>query len=307
MPIEQVAHRLERIIDLGQEVEWLAGGFGGDGSALGVPWWPAEGPVWIQEEGYLLFSDIGQNRRMRYNDADGLSVFQEGTNEANGLTRDPQGRLLACEHDARRVTRQEADGSVTVVADRYDGKRLNRPNDLVVKSDGAIYFTDPYRDTYPGMELGFPGVYRVAPDLSDVTLLANGDDYVGPNGLCFSPGESTLYVNDSRVGLIKAWDVKADGGIEHGRLLIAMADERPGVPDGMKCDLEGNIYSTGPGGVWIIAPDGRHLGTIALGDGRRATNVGFGGGDWKTLYITTFEELGRVRVNIPGVAVPRVI
>ena len=225
MPIEQVSPGLERILDLDQEVEWLASGFGGDGSALGVPWWPAEGPLWWQEDGYLLFSDIGQNRRMRYTDEDGLSVHQTDTNEANGLARDPQGRLLACEHAARRVTRQEADGSITVVADRYDGKRLNRPNDLVVKSDGTIYFTDPYRDTYPGMELGFAGVYRVSPDLSEIELLV--DDYVGPNGLCFSPGESTLYVNDSRVGLIKAWDVRADGGIENGRLLCVLQDERP--------------------------------------------------------------------------------
>lgn len=307
MPIEQVAPGLERILDLEQEVEWLADGFGGDGSALGVPWWPAEGPLWWQEGGYLLFSDIGQNRRMRYSDADGLSVFQAETNEANGLTRDPQGRLLACEHAARRVTRQEADGRITVVADSYQGKRLNRPNDLVVKSDGAIYFTDPYRDTYPDMQLGFPGVYRVAPDLSDITLLTGAGDYVGPNGLCFSPGESILYINDSRVGLIKAWEVRPDGLIENGRLLCALNDERGGVPDGMKCDLEGNLYSTGPGGVWIIAPDGRHLGTIALGGGRRATNVGFGGGDWRTLYITTFHELCRVRVKVPGVAVPRVI
>ena len=307
MPIEQVAPGLERILDLEQEVEWLADGFGGDGSALGVPWWPAEGPLWWQEGGYLLFSDIGQNRRMRYSDADGLSVFQAETNEANGLTRDPQGRLLACEHAARRVTRQEADGRITVVADSYQGKRLNRPNDLVVKSDGAIYFTDPYRDTYPDMQLGFPGVYRVAPDLGDITLLTGAGDYVGPNGLCFSPGESILYINDSRVGLIKAWAVRPDGLIENGRLLCVLNDERGGVPDGMKCDLEGNLYSTGPGGVWIIAPDGRHLGTIALGGGRRATNVGFGGGDWRTLYITTFHELCRVRVKVPGVAVPRVI
>ena len=298
MPIEQVSPGLERILDLDQEVEWLASGFGGDGSALGVPWWPAEGPLWWQEGGYLLFSDIGQNRRMRYTDEDGLSVHQTETNEANGLARDPQGRLLACEHAARRVTRQEADGSITVVADQYDGKRLNRPNDLTVRSDGTIYFTDPYRDTYPGMELGFAGVYRVSPDLNEIELLV--DDYVGPNGLCFSPGESILYVNDSRVGLIKAFDVREDGGIENGRLLCVLQDERPGAPDGMKCDLEGNIYVTGPGGVWILAPDGRHLGTIALRDGKRATNVGFGGDDGKTLYITTFEELCRVRVNIAG-------
>jgi gluconolactonase len=205
MPVEQIAPELERIVSLDQEVEWLGSGFGADGSALGVPWWPAEGPVWWKEGGYLLFSDIGQNRRMKWAPGEGVSVFLESTNEANGLTRDPQGRLIACEHAAQRVTRLEPDGKITVVADHYNGKRLNRPNDVAVKSDGSIYFTDPFRPTYPNLELGFAGVYRVSPDLSSVTLLAQ--DFVGPNGLCFSPGESILYVNDSRVGYIRAYDV----------------------------------------------------------------------------------------------------
>ena len=300
MPIEQVSPGLERIIALDQEVEWLASGFGGDGSALGVPWWPAEGPVWFQEGGYLLFSDIGGNRRMRYNDADGLSEFQAGTNEANGLTRDPQGRLLACEHDARRVTRQEADGSITVVADNYQGKRLNRPNDLVVKSDGAIYFTDPYRDTYPGMELGYAGVYRVSPDPQR--------HHVADRRLRRPPTASaSRRARASCMSTIRAWASSRRGMCEPTAASKTVASSAslptsdPVSPDGMKCDLEGNIYVTGPGGVWILAPDGRHLGTIALGDGKRATNVGFGGGDWQTLYITTFEELCRVRVNISGV------
>jgi gluconolactonase len=146
-------------------------------------------------------------------------------------------------------------------------------------------------------------VYRVSPDLQTITLVV--DDFVGPNGLCFSPSERTLYINDSRVGLIKAFDVLDDGTIANGRLFCMLKDERPGVPDGMKVDLDGNLYCTGPGGVWIIDPSGKHLGTIALGDGRRATNVGWGGGDWKTLFITTFHELARVRMKIPGVPVPR--
>ncbi len=145
MPIEQVAPECARLVDLQQEVEWLGSGFGADATALGLPWWPAEGPVWWQEGGYLLFSDIGQSKRMRWAPGEGVSLFAEPTNEANGLTRDPQGRLIACEHAAQRVTRLEPDGRITVVADRYQGKRLNRPNDVVVKSDGSIYFTDPFR------------------------------------------------------------------------------------------------------------------------------------------------------------------
>jgi gluconolactonase len=149
MPIEQVAPEFARLIDLEQEVAWLGSGFGADATALGLPWWPAEGPVWWQEGGYLLFSDIGQSKRMKWAPGEGVTLFSAPTHEANGMTRDPQGRLVACEHAAQRVTRLEPDGRMTVVADRYQGKRLNRPNDVVVKSDGSLYFTDPFRPTYP--------------------------------------------------------------------------------------------------------------------------------------------------------------
>ena len=297
MTIEVVSPELEAIVSPDAPVTGLGSGYGGENG-------PAEGPLWWHEGGYLLFSDIHNNRRMKGTAQDGVSLFSEPTNRANGLTRDPSGRLLACEHLTRRVTRQEPDGSITVVASNYRGRRLNRPNDVIVSTKGDIYFTDPGFPA-PGLDLDWNGVYHVTPDLGTITLIVW--DFSRPNGLALSPDESVLYINDSRVGLIKAWDVRADGGIENGRLLCVLADERPGVPDGMKCDLEGNIYVTGPGGVWILAPDGRHLGTVALGDGKRATNVGFGGGDWKTLYITTFEELCRVRVNIPGVPVPRII
>jgi gluconolactonase len=138
MPIEQAVPECARLVDLNQEVEWLASGFGADGSALGLPWWPAEGPVWWQEGNYLLFSDIGQSKRMKCAPGEDVTLVATPTNEANGMTRDPQGRLIACEHAAQRVTRLEPDGRVTVVADRYQGKRLNRPNDVVVKSDGSI-------------------------------------------------------------------------------------------------------------------------------------------------------------------------
>jgi len=158
--IEQLAPELERIISVSQPIEDLADGFGG-------PQGPAEGPLWWHEGGYLLFSDIHNNRRMKYVPGTGVSIVQEPTNRGNGLTRDLQGRLIACEHDSRRVTRQELDGSITVIANSFQGRQLNRPNDVVVKSDGCIYFTDPWTSPMPPQQwdLTFSGVYRITPDL----------------------------------------------------------------------------------------------------------------------------------------------
>ena len=193
--IEQLAPELEKIISTSEPIQHLADGFGG---AQG----PAEGPLWWEEGGYLLFSDIHNNRRMKYQPGSGVSLFLEPTNRANGLTRDLQGRLVACEHDSRRVTRQEADGSITVVANSFQGRRLNRPNDVVVRSDGCIYFTDPWSSPAAPeqWDLQYSGVYRMTPDLSTLSLLA--DDFVLPNGLAFSPDESVLYINDTRRGHI---------------------------------------------------------------------------------------------------------
>ena len=202
--IEQLASELARIVDTGEPIHHLADGFGG-------PHGPAEGPLWWHEGGHLLFSDIHNNRRMKYVPGTGVSLVQEQTNRANGLTRDLKGRLLACEHDARRVTRQEQDGEVTVIANNFQGRQLNRPNDVVVKSDGCIYFTDPW--TSPAApqqwDLPFSGVYRVTPDLGTLSLLV--DDFVVPNGLAFSPDESVLYINDSRRGHIRAFDLHPNG------------------------------------------------------------------------------------------------
>ena len=199
MPIEQIAPEMEHIGSRDQEVEVLGSGYGG---AAG----PAEGPLWWKEGGYLLFSDIGNNRRMKWAPGEGVTVFHEPTNNANGLTRDPQGRLIACERGTRHgVTRLEPDGSITVVANRYQDKRLNRPNDVVVKSDGSIYFTDPGAPA-PDLELDFSGVYRVSPDLGTITLLVR--DFITPNGLAFSPDESVLYIDDSRRRHIRAFDVQ---------------------------------------------------------------------------------------------------
>ncbi len=295
MPIEQHAPGLERIVDLHQEIEELARGFGGERG-------PAEGPVWWQEGGYLVFSDIGNNRRMQWSPGAGVTLMQEPTNEANGLTRDRQGRLVACEHLARRVTRQDPDGSITVVANHYHGHRLNRPNDVVVKSDGSVYFTDPGLGRVES-ELDFCGVYRVSPDLGEMHVLVW--DFVVPNGLAFSPDERILYVNDSRRGYIRAFDVEPTGllALATDRVFATLQDDRLGVPDGMKVDVAGNVYCTGPGGIWIFDPHGTHLGTIATG--AQTTNVAWGDADWSTLYFTTWSTVGRIRTKIPGIPVPR--
>ena len=295
MPIEQHAPGLTRIVDLNQEIEELARGFGGERG-------PAEGPVWWQEYGCLVFSDIGNNRRMKWSPGAGTTLVQEPTNEANGLTRDRQGRLIACEHLARRVTRQDPDGSITVVANNYQGRRLNRPNDVVVKSDGSIYFTDPGLGRIES-ELDFCGVYCVSPDLGSIHVLVR--DFVVPNGLAFSPDERLLYVNDSRRGHIRAFEVEPTGllALATDRVFATLQDNRVGVPDGMKVDVEGNVYCTGPGGIWIFDPHGMHLGTIATG--AQTTNVAWGDADWSTLYFTTWSTLGRIRTRIPGIPVPR--
>jgi gluconolactonase len=295
--IEPFAPELEKIISPSEPIQELADGFGG-------PLGPAEGPVWWKEGRYLLFSDIHHNRRMKYVPGQGVSVVQEPTNRANGLTRDRQGRLVACEHDTRRVTRQELDGSLTVVANSFQGRRLNRPNDVVVKSDGCYYFTDPNAGIVPEQwDLTFAGVYRVTPDLGTMSLLV--DDFVQPNGLAFSPDESVLYINDSRRRHIRAFDLLPNGMLakQTDRIFADLRGDEPGVPDGMKVDAEGNIYCGGAGGIWIIDPHGKKLGRIIHG-APATTNLAFGGDDWKILYFTSRNQLGAVNVKIPGLPVP---
>ena len=252
-----------------------------------------------------LFSDIHNNRRMKLDSDQNISTFQEPTNRSNGLTRDLQGRLVACEHDSRRVTRLEANGDVTVLANSFQGRQLNRPNDVIVKSDGSIYFTDPWTHRRPAeqWELDFSGVYRLSADLGTLTLLAK--DFIVPNGLAFSPNETQLFVNDSRRGHIRVFDMQDDGTIARAsdRVFCDLTGDRPGVPDGMKVDVEGNVYCGGSGGLWILDPKGEHLGTIAH-EATATTNLAFGGNDWKTLYFTTRNSLGSVQCKIPGLPVP---
>ena len=293
MPIEIVSPELEHIVSGNQEIEELGNGYT-----------VAEGPLWWREEGYLLFNEVRGNRRRKWAPSHGVTLLQEPSNNANGLTRDPKGRLLLCEGGANRVTRVEPDGEIIVVANNYQGKRLNRPNDVVVKSDGSIYFTDPGSPD-PELPLDFSGVYRVSPDLGSITLLVR--NIVFPNGLAFSPDESVLYIDDYRVGHIRAFDVQPNGmlNLASDRVFCKLREPRPfgpDGPDGMKVDVEGNVYCTGPGGVWVIDRSGQHLGTILTG--AQTTNVGWGGEDWKTLFITTFDALYRIQLNIAGIPVP---
>src|SRR5947199_4399555 len=296
--IEKLAPELDNIIAATEPIKELASGFGG-------PLGPAEGPLWWKEGGYLLFNDIHASRRLKFTPGKGVSVDLEGTNRANGLTRDLQGRLVSCEHDTRRVTRRELDGSLTVLANSFQGRRLNRPNDVVVKSDGAIYFTDPWTLQTPQeqWDLTFAGVYRLTPDLGTFTLLV--DNFVLPNGLAFSPDESVLYVNDSRRRHIRAFEVMPNGVLarQSDRVLADLRGDEPGVPDGMKVDTAGNVYCGGSGGLYILDPTGKKLGRIVHGYAA-TTNLAFGGDDWKTLYFTSRNQLASVKLKIAGIPVP---
>ncbi len=256
-----------------------------------------EGPVWFQESDFLLFSDIPGNRIYKLTIDGHLSTFRTPSSHSNGLTRDRQGRLIACEHGSRCVTRTEYDGAINPLACQFEGKRLNSPNDVVVKSDGAVYFTDPPYGIRPEMqEQHRQGVYRISPDRSESTLVA--DDFEKPNGLAFSPDERHLYVDDSEARHIRIFDVGGDGRLLNSRLFIDMKSIQPGLPDGMKVDVVGHIFCTGPGGVWVINPSGRHLGTIKIPE--IASNCAWGGRDWKSLYITATTSVYMIRLNCPG-------
>ncbi|MDM7947061.1 MAG: SMP-30/gluconolactonase/LRE family protein [Oceanibaculum nanhaiense] len=272
----------------------------------------SEGPVWFGDGRYLLWSDIPNNRILKWEEETGeVSTYRRPTDFANGHTRDRQGRLVTCEHGGRRVTRTEYDGSVTVLMDSWQGKKLNSPNDVVVKSDGSIWFTDPpfgIHGNYEGnkAESEVPqAVYRIDGQTGQATIVA--DDVLGPNGLCFSPDEKILYIVESRgqpYRKILAYDVTADGaGIRNKRLFV---DAGPGgTPDGMRCDVDGNIWAGwGMGtaeldGVMVFAPDGTPIGRIALPE--RCANVCFGGLKRNRLFMAASQSLYALYVNTQGV------
>jgi gluconolactonase len=287
---------LDQILDASEPIVDIATNLGGTANV--------EGPLWWKEGGYLLFRGTDQ-KRWKYSPGQPISVFKENTNWANGITRDMQGRLVACEALTRRITREELDGSITVLTSSFKGQPFNRPNDIVVKSDGAIYFTDPWTAAEaPGeTDMTFCGVYRISPDRSTLTLLA--DDFLRPNGIAFSPDESVLYINCSARRHIRAFNVAPNGTLlrQTDRVFADLSGPEPGVPDGMKVDTAGNIYCGGSGGLYIMDAKGKKLGRVVHGFANTA-NVAFGGDDWKTVYFCTRTSLGSFKVKIAGVPVP---
>jgi gluconolactonase len=290
---------LHDLIASDARIERVAGGLGF-----------TEGPVWRGNA--LLFSDIPNDRIARWcRLPEGPELTTYATGRSNGLTLDRQSQILAAEHGGRRVARVADDGTRTVLVEQFQGKRLNSPNDIVVKSDGSIYFTDPpyavqpstpgmvrpegwWTAPIPGKELTFSGVYRLTPD-GALHLLV--DDFALPNGLAFSPDESLLYVDDSAHKHIRAFDVRPDGELTNSRILLDMASNDPGVPDGMKVDQQGNVFCTGPGGVWVCRADGTLLGRIILPE--LPANLAWGE-DGSVLFLTARTSVYRIQTKTRG-------
>jgi gluconolactonase len=265
-----------------------------------------EGPVWDKRKKQFFWTDIVGDAIWKWSPAGGQEVVLIPTVHANGMTLDREGRIVVAGWGGRTVFRFEKDGSRTTLASTYQGKKLNSPNDIVVKSDGAIYFTDSpgglYNVGHVGYDLqrylDFSGVFRISPDGRETRLV--NSEFVYPNGLCFSPDEKLMYVNCSRERLIRVYEVQPDGGLAHGRLFFQYSGPERGNPDGMKCDVEGNVYCTGPGGIWVHAPDGKVLARLKTAG--HPTNFCFGDDDWKTLYITMMGSVVRTRLNVAGMA-----
>ncbi len=269
---------------------------------LGTGFLFTEGPLWNAEERFLLFSDMPGDHLRRWSAADGITTFRKPCYMTNGLTWDPEGRLLTCEHATSRVTRTESDGRITVVASHYEGKELNSPNDIVVRGDGSIYFTDPTygRNEYYGVprktQLDFRGLYRVPATGGEPQLLAG--DFGQPNGLCFSLDERLLYVNDTEQQRIRVFEVRADGSVDKGRVWAETTGEGAGAPDGMKIDSQGNVYCCGPGGIHVFDGRATCLGVIRVPE--YTANFAWGDDDLRSLFITASTSLYRIRVKVPG-------
>ncbi|HAM71175.1 MAG TPA: gluconolactonase [Verrucomicrobiales bacterium] len=304
--IERVDPRLDALLPKEARIEKLAEGF---------DW--SEGPVWIKEGSYLVFSDVPQNKIFKWSEGNPATVFLEpsgytgsvprgGEPGSNGLTVDAQGRLVMCEHGDRRVTRLERNGRKTTLARYYKFYRFNSPNDLVFNSKGDLYFTDPpygllEKNADPAKELPFCGVYRLKPGDKEPTLIIR--DLTFPNGIALSPDEKRLYVavSDPDKPVITTFDVQPDGTVANGQVFHDFTAQvkagLKGLPDGMKVDRKGNLFATAPGGVYIFAPDGTHLGTLQTGQATANCNWG---NDGSVLYITADKFLCRVRTTTKG-------
>jgi gluconolactonase len=295
------AMTLDALVDPQAELEQLADGF-----------WFTEGPTWNHPTQELVFSDIPGDKRWRWTEQDGLTQLMHPTFKGNGLVFEDDGSLLVCEQVTSCVIRVRPDGVRELVAYHLDGKYLNSPNDIVTRSDGGIYFTDPNYGRWAGPfgsgrenELDFQGVFRVERDGSGLRNLVDRAEFEQPNGLCFSPDEAILYVNDSPVGEIKAFDVAPDGSLSDPRLFfrgIGDGTIEGGTPDGMKCDEHGNVWCTGPGGVWVIDPAGRQIGLLEVPE--VVGNLVWGGPDLRSLFLTASDKLYVVRTLVAAATLP---
>jgi gluconolactonase len=293
MPVAVRSEKVRELVDEQAEVEQVATGFTF-----------TEGPIWM-DDGSLHFSDMPGDKRRRWHPDEGVTVLLDPSRKCNGMTRDNDGNLIVCEHVTSSVVREHPDGRRDTLAFHWGSKYLNSPNDVIVASDGSIIFTDPTYGRMPGFgieraqELDFQGVYRIA---TDGTLGLLVDDFKQPNGLCFSPDESLLYVNDTDRAHIRVFDVGPSHELSNGRVFaenIGDADLAKGeLVDGMKADEHGNVYVTGPKGVWVFSPDGEHLGVIGVPE--NVGNLNWGDDDWRTLYIAASTSIYRVRMNVSG-------
>jgi gluconolactonase len=263
-----------------------------------------EGPIWHPVEHYLLFSDMPADVRRRWDARQGVAEVKRPSNKCNGMTYDADLNLIVCEHATSSLVRERPDGRREALATHYERQELNSPNDVCVRSDGSIYFSDPWYGRMPGFgverprQLGFQGVYRLPPGGLSPQLLVDRRLFDQPNGLCFSPDESLLYVNDTAQTLIRVFDVSRDGSLSNGRIFASgiRSSLEAGVPDGMKCDERGNVWVTAPGGLWVYAPNGDLLGKVRVPE--ECANLAWGGADFKTLFITATHSVYRVTTKV---------
>lgn len=290
--------KLEALVESSAQVERIATGF-----------LFAEGPVWAND-GSLYFSDMPADARRRWHPGEGPSIIRSPANKCNGMTFDSRGDLIVCEHSTSRVMREAPDGTVSVVASHFQGRELNSPNDVIVASDDSIIFTDPdWGRTMAAVgierevQLDFRGVFRVAAEGGEPVPLVR--DFDGPNGLCLSPDEKRLYVNDSARAHIRVFDVGPGFELSNDRIFasdIGIGFAGEGIVDGMKADRLGNIYVTGPSGIWVFSPNGEKLGVIDVPE--TTSNLNWGGDGWQDLFITATSSVYRVRMKIAGNPLP---
>lgn len=294
MAVDVKSERLLELVDADVEIEQLGTGFTF-----------TEGPIWNPEERYLLFSDMPGDVRRRWSEEEGVVEVMRPSNKCNGMTYDADLNLLVCEHVTSSLVRERRGGGRETIASHYRGKELNSPNDVLVRSDGSIYFSDPWYGRMPGFglererELGFQAVYRIPPGDGELELVVAEDEFEMPNGLCFSPDESLLYINDTPRAHIKVFDARPDGSLANGRMFfegVGTGVIEDGIPDGMKCDERGNIWVTGPGGIWVISPEGEHLGVVPFPE--NTGNLTWGGPDWKWLFVPASTSLYRLTTKV---------